>query len=79
MVSDLFISKVFPVSSGFSLETWSLSETSQWLLWYRLASNIQRSARFLLGLLAFVASGPSLLFPESWFSPASLSKGWDSY
>ena len=79
MVSDSFVSKVFPVSSGFSLETWSLYETSRWLLWYRLASDIQRSACFLLGLLAFVASGPSLLFPESWFSPAPLSREWDSY
>ena len=42
-------------------------------MWYRLVSDVRRSARFLL---AFVASGPSLLFPESCFSTAPLSREW---
>ena len=34
---------------------------------------------YLLGCLAFVASGPSELFPEPCFSPAPLSREWDFY
>ena len=34
---------------------------------------------FFLILLAFVASGPSLLFPESCFYLAPLLREWDIY
>ena len=44
--------------------------------WYRISGD---QHIFLLGLLTFVASGPSLLFPESCFSPAPLSREWDFY